>query len=357
MWYMGFREMGYRPLTAVWEVTMGCNMRCGHCGSSCAEPLPGELATEDAYSLIDQIADIGLKWITLSGGEPLTRKDLPLLIERLKKRSIAVNIITNGWTLDRDTAAALKKSGVSSVAISVDGTKAIHDSIRKPGSFDRLQEAFKNLSAENITTSAVTTICRQNIAILPELRDALINMRVQKWQVQIGLPMGNFKERPDWVISPSQVDDIIDFCYETSMQGKIKIFPADCIGYYTEKEARIRQKSYGTKELFLWDGCNAGARSFGILHNGDILGCTSIRDKKYVEGNIKAKPLAKIWNNPEGFAWRRKMTKNNLRGNCATCAYGNKCLGGCPNVRLTMDGDIYAENRYCAYNTAMKKRL
>ena len=61
------------PRTCVWEVTMGCNMRCGHCGSSCKTALPGELTTQEAFNFIDMCDDAGLEWINLSGGEPFTR--------------------------------------------------------------------------------------------------------------------------------------------------------------------------------------------------------------------------------------------------------------------------------------------
>ena len=67
--------MDYTPLTAVWEITMGCNMRCDHCGSSCEAPLPDELTTAEALALCDDLKKVGLQWITLSGGEPLTRTD------------------------------------------------------------------------------------------------------------------------------------------------------------------------------------------------------------------------------------------------------------------------------------------
>ena len=42
--------------TAVWEITMGCNMRCKHCGSSCAEALPDELNTSEALEVCDQLS-------------------------------------------------------------------------------------------------------------------------------------------------------------------------------------------------------------------------------------------------------------------------------------------------------------
>lgn len=347
--------MEYRPQTAVWEITMGCNMRCGHCGSSCEEKLQDEMTTQEAFTLIDEIAELGLKWITLSGGEPLTRQDLPQLIERLKTRGVSVNIITNAWTLDRNMAQTLKNSGVATVAISIDGLKETHDSIRKAGSFERNEKAFGYLKEAGITSGAVTTISKPNLVELSELCEKLINWGVQSWQLQIGLPMGNLKEKPEWVIEPEQVDDIIDFCYKTALARKIKIFPADCIGYFTEKEMQVRRISYSSNQIPMWDGCNAGIRGFGVLHNGDILGCTSIRDRRYVEGNVKKTRLIDIWNNPNAFAWRRKITKGDLSDDCSICNYGSRCLGGCPNTRITMKGNINSENQYCAYNLALKK--
>lgn len=347
--------MKYQPITCVWEVTMGCNMRCGHCGSSCAEPLADELNTEEALDLCDQIAEMGLRWITLSGGEPLTRKDILKLVKRLSEKGVAVNIITNGWLLEREMVRKLKENGISTVAISIDGTPEIHDKIRCKRAFEHARNAFFIMKEFGIHTGAVTTITKQNINILKELKEELINMGVQTWQVQLGLPMGNLKERPGWVLEPEQIKDIIDFCYDTAKEGRIGIFPADCIGYYTKKELEIKRMSYKSNMVSIWDGCNAGIRGFGVLHNGDILGCTSIRSREYIEGNIRKRPLREIWEDKKSFLWRRNMSKDQLSGTCKTCIYGAKCLGGCPNTRLTMNGDMYSENQYCAYHLTLKE--
>lgn len=338
----------YQPVTAVWEVTMGCNMRCKHCGSSCAEPLPDELTTEEAFDVIDQLSAIGLRWITLSGGEPLTRRDLPLLISRLAEKDVAVNIITNGWLL-ANKAHSLCEAGVSTVAVSLDGPREVHDMIRMPGSYERSEAGIREVKRYGKSVGVVTTITRQNLVHLPELREDLIRMGVDSWQVQLGLPMGNLKEHPTWLITPSQVDDIINFCYETMKDDRIRIYPADCIGYYNKLEQEVRRVSYQTSNT-QWDGCNAGVRGFGILHNGDILGCTSIRSREFIEGNLRERSLADIWNDPKSFGWRRDMSKKQLSGFCGHCIYGNKCLGGCANTRLTMEGNIYGENKYCSYH-------
>ncbi|MBO4291532.1 MAG: radical SAM protein [Lachnospiraceae bacterium] len=349
-------NIGYQPITGVWEVTMGCNMRCGHCGSSCEGSLPGELNTEEALDLCDQIAELGLKWITLSGGEPLTRKDTPELVKRLSGNGVIVNIITNGWLLNGKMAQKLKDSGISTVAISIDGTPAIHDKIRKKGAFEHARQAFHAMAELGIETGAVTTITKQNIDILSDLKEELIGMGVKTWQVQLGLPMGNLKERPDWLLEPAQVRDVIDFCYSTAKEGRIRIYPADCIGYYSKKDLETRRISYRADSYALWDGCNAGVRGFGILHNGDILGCTSIRSKEFIEGNIRERRLREIWEDENAFSWRRQLTKEKLAGSCKTCIYGSKCLGGCPNTRLTMKGSIYEENEYCVYNLSLKEK-
>lgn len=347
--------MKYQPITCVWEVTMGCNMRCGHCGSSCSESLPDELTQKEALDLCGQIAKLGLKWITLSGGEPLTRKDIYLLVKRLSSLGVAVNIITNGWLLERETAQKLKDSGISTVAISIDGTPEVHDKIRKTGAFDHARRAFLTMRELGIYTGAVTTITKENIGILNDLKEMLIAMGVQSWQVQLGLPMGNLTAHPDWVLEPEQIKDVIDFCYDTAKEGRIAIYPADCIGYYTKKELEIKRLSYKTDMVAPWDGCNAGIRGFGILHNGDILGCTSIRSRDYIEGNIRERSLREIWEDENSFLWRRQMTKEKLAGPCRICNYGSKCLGGCPNTRLTMNGSIYSENQYCAYYQTLKE--
>ena len=103
--------------TAVWEITMGCNMRCKHCGSSCAEALPDELNTSEALEVCDQLKDLGLKVITLSGGEPTTRSDWHIIAKRLVDNGIITSIITNGWLIDENFIHNAITSGIRSVCL------------------------------------------------------------------------------------------------------------------------------------------------------------------------------------------------------------------------------------------------
>ena len=89
--------MIYKPIAAVWEITMGCNLRCRHCGSSCAKPLPDELSTFEALKLCDDLAELGMEWVSLSGGEPTTRVDWDQIVQRLADNGVKANPILDTY--------------------------------------------------------------------------------------------------------------------------------------------------------------------------------------------------------------------------------------------------------------------
>lgn len=345
------------PITAVWEITMGCNMRCKHCGSSCTTALPDELTTEEALALCDDIVALGMEWITLSGGEPLIRKDWPLLVRRLRAGGVIPNIITNGWMCTEATIDEAKEAGVGTFAISLDGPRDVHDFIRKPGSFDRSIKALALMAERGVAAGVITTVQRRNIDRLDELHQNLLDAGVSSWQLQIGLPMGNFSDprNVEMVLPPDAVDRVVDFIHARSLDERMCIYPADCLGYYSKKEIEARTRAYRSEHAVTWQGCNAGKRSLGILHNGDVLGCTSIRDRAFIEGNIRERRLLDIWQDPQRFTWNRGLGKKDLGGHCQSCGFGDACLGGCPNTRLTMNGTIHSENAYCSYNVGLTK--
>lgn len=342
------------PIAAVWEITMGCNMRCMHCGSSCEGPLEGELTTKEALNLCDELGRLGLKWITLSGGEPTTRRDWDLIARRLFENNILVSVISNGWIFQEETAIRAKSSGVNAFAFSLDGLQATHDRIRKAGSYDKIMSAIDYLVANGLPCSIITTINSLNIEQLDSMYEILSKKKIFAWQLQIGLPMGNMVRNREHLSKPEHIDEVINFAYRHLHDDSLLIHFADCIGYFNQKEIEVRGKKTKS-ESYSWIGCHAGKNVFGILHNGDIVGCTSVRNKDFIEGNIRETPIREIWEDPERFKWNMTMSKEKLKGLCGKCAHGSRCLGGCSNTRLTMEGSIYGENNYCSYNIAVKE--
>lgn len=340
----------YNLESVAWEVTMGCNLSCNHCGSACHNKLNDELNTAEALSLLDDLAALGVKWIAFTGGEPLVRSDIFELMAAAVELGIEVRLITNGTLINPATVEKLAALNVGIVSVSIDGTCEQHNIIRGADCFDECCNALKMLHLAGIPTAVNTTLVKDTLRLLPQLKQELARCGVSAWQLQVGVPWGRLSTHNNWVVDVQDVGSIVDFAYYENLKDDLpRIFLADSIGYYSNKEILSRQKAYGCREFPVWEGCMAGITSVGILHNGDVTGCISIRDSSFGEGNIRERSIVEIWNDPESFEWRRGMVQSRLNGLCGTCRYGERCLGGCPNVRLSIAGDLYAANPLCLY--------
>ena len=82
----------YVPRRGVFEATLGCNLRCRHCGSRAGRPRPDELSTDEWLEVIDRLDHLRCQRITLLGGEPLARPDWVVLARESVKRGMDVII-------------------------------------------------------------------------------------------------------------------------------------------------------------------------------------------------------------------------------------------------------------------------
>ncbi len=87
--------------------------------------------------MCDQLKDLGLKAITLSGREPTAHVVTGMYCERLVDNGIITSIITNGWLIDENFIHNAITSGIRSVCLSIDGLEKTHDFIRRSGSFNK----------------------------------------------------------------------------------------------------------------------------------------------------------------------------------------------------------------------------
>lgn len=345
--------MNYRLKHAVWEITYLCNMRCKHCGSGCGIPLEDELSTEEALKVCDDLGRLGCGHLTLSGGEPFMRKDWPLLTRRLKENGVAVNCISNGWFVDQELLDTAKRVGISNIGVSLDGLKETHDFIRMKGSFERALGALELMRQNGMPTVVCTTVNKKNIKELSRLKDIIYERGVQRWQFQIGNPMGNLLKNSELLLPREGIEELVNFCHDTMKEGRVVIDIADCIGYYSKKDIELRKMSQQSSDG-VWRGCGAGKTAVGIRANGDIYGCLSIRDDKYTEGNVRIKSLCEIWSKPDAFAWNRKMSGDQLTCFCAECQYGPICLGGCSGSKIIINKSI-THNDQCLFKVMVDK--
>lgn len=341
------------PHYCVWEITLVCNMSCLHCGSYAGRSREQEMSLEQMLDVADQLADIGVKRLTLSGGEPLLRPDWDIIAKRLIDRGVHTGMISNGFKMLDNLEKFEKLHGMEVIAMSLDGMRETHDAFRRvPGSFDRIVAAFKALHARGFYTAAITSISNLNIHELDEMHDLLVSLNADAWQLQTLFGGGRMRERPDLMPGPDGVEKVARFiARKHAAKTPLNIFPADCIGYGTELEPQIRTSP--------WGGCQAGLRAIGIEANGNVKGCLSLypelqEGNPFVEGNLQKEKLIDIWNKPGAFSYNRDFRPSRAQGYCRDCQLLNKCRCGCSAQAYFSSGTTY-ENPYCMLYNRMSK--
>jgi len=336
-------DMKYIPGQAIWETTLRCNLKCLHCGSSAGEARSDELTTEEGLKLIKELAEINTREACMMGGEPFLRKDWFVLGKEISDNNIKLHFITNGYLVDEKIVSQLKKLEPRSLTFSLDGAKAkTHDFIRGvEGSYDRVMRGISLAQQADIPVTLITTVSILNIKELPELRDFILNKNIA-WQIQIAMPEGRFSE--NYALSKEEYYSVALFIASMKKKYSSKEMPvigAHCIGY--------NSKHFPELGLYPnWNGCQAGIGAIGIKSNGDIIGCLAIQEDSYIEGNIRERSLADIWNDPKAFSYTRNFMVENLGENCTGCKYGAICKGGCMGMSFGFTKKPHNDS-YCFY--------
>ncbi len=348
-----FDRFGVVPRRCTWEITLACNLRCGHCGSRAGAPRPDELTTEEALRVIDDLAALGCNHVTLAGGEPTLRRDWVDLMERLVGKGVRASMISNGLTWSEELAARAKRAGIHRMGFSLDGLERTHDCVRKANKgYRKVLRAIDISVAASIPVVAVTHITRRNLAEIEELHERLRRHGVTAWQVQLGVPTGNLSEDREAILGDEEVLDLIPRLAALNQQGlPPQVFAADNIGYYGEPEKYLRPSK---AKIPFWIGCRAGLDVLGIESHGAVKGCLSLPSElngcsDFVEGNVRQRSLVDIWRDPDAFAYNRRFRVEELRGDCAACDFGEICRGGCTWTSVAHHGHPH-QFPHCYYN-------
>jgi radical SAM protein with 4Fe4S-binding SPASM domain len=317
-------------------------MNCLHCGQSAGEVRTNELTTEEALELCNQLNELNTKVINLTGGEPILRRDWIEIGKRIRDLGIDLSILSNGLALDEKIIAQLRELDVYCISLSIDGgTPKTHDGIRGiKGSFDKCILSLELLKKEDLPTTVITTVHKENIKELTLIREQILD-KAKAWQIQIAAPIGRFPK--NLILSKEEFYSLAMFIAATRKKYSVKEFAvigAHSIGYHSKM---LRSTMLSP----IWNGCQAGITTVGILSNGGVKGCLSLPND-YVEGNIREKKLTDIWNDPEFASYNRKFKKIDLKGDCKYCNYSKRCKGGCETVSVTLTGEMHCDP-YCLY--------
>lgn len=315
-----------------WESTLRCNVHCLHCGSDCVASVETpDMPAEDFLHVIDTEitphVDPHKVLVIISGGEPLMRKDLASVGRALYDRGYPWGMVTNGLALTEARFRELRRAGLRSITVSLDGLKDDHVWLRQhPLAFDGACRAIRLCAAEkNLTWDVVTCANQRTIDHLPAIRDMLWELGVRDWRVFGIAPMGRAANNPELLLTDEQFRRLMDFIVAERQSGRHVSY--SCEGYLGTYEGKVRDHLYN---------CAAGVSVASILIDGSISACTSIRGK-YYQGNIYHDSFWQVWQ--ERFQpyrdrrWMRQSTP------CKDCKAFDFCEGNGMHLRRE-DGSL-----------------
>ena len=157
--------------TAHWSITGNCNYRCKHCYMSAPDAKYGELPHEDAMSIAQQIIDCGIREVTLTGGEPLIRRDFLEIVDKLLEGGVRISTIySNGLLVTDRLLDALDARGIHpEFNMSFDGVDGWHDWLRGiDGAAEIAEAAFRRCRDRGFPTGAEMCLHRGNKHLLRE---------------------------------------------------------------------------------------------------------------------------------------------------------------------------------------------
>ena len=315
------------PLKQIfWECTLRCNLHCRHCGSDCkVQSGQRDMPLEDFLKVLQSVKDSGADthkiMVVVTGGEPLMRPDLEKCGRAFFEMEFPWGMVTNGYALTREKLSRLMAAGLRSMTISLDGFEADHDWLRGvPGSFARASSAIRMAcSTPDLVFDVVTCVNSRNFGQLEQIKEFLISCGLREWRLFTIFPVGRAAGDKDLQLTNAQFRALLDFIKATRKEGRIKA-SYGCEGFLGNYEGDVR-------DYFFF--CQAGISVGGVLSDGSISACTSIRSN-YHQGNIYKDNFMDVWENRfqpyRAHSWMKT-------GECASCRWWKYCRGSGMHLR------------------------
>ena len=323
------------------HLTERCNLKCIHCYAADHNEEETGLSTRKIHDLIGELADRNGRAVTISGGEPLLRKDWYEILEHACDY-FNVTLNTNGTLIDSKSVALLSKSKPL-VQISLDGpNRAVHDKIRGKGTFNASISGVRRLLEAGLRDRLVIsmTLMKQNIASAPEMISFVEQLGVPKLRF---LPLhSQGRARSSWSTLDASTDDYLkwfDYVYydQTARSTSIEI-SGGLTGFLLYMPAEGEEN---------W--CTIGRRVV-IDHTGDMYPCALLMDEEFKLGNVNQVSLEEV----EKSSKLRELTSACLSrrekiDKCELCTWRSLCQSGCPALILLEKGSLWETDDFCRF--------
>jgi radical SAM protein with 4Fe4S-binding SPASM domain len=306
------------PISAQIDLTYRCNERCVHCYLDHDDH--GEMNTAEIKDLLDQMADAGVFYLNLSGGEILMRRDFFEILEHARLRTFCVKLKTNGVLIRKKEAQRLRALGVESIQISVYSHRAeVHDAITKmPGSFRQSIEAARLLRAEGLNVTFANVLMTENAADYQGVRALAAEVGAKATLDPTVTPMMD----GDRSVLQLNVDrkKLQEVFRDAALVGDVEEFCTPPAGV---DESALDMLP-----------CSAGHTACYVSPYGDVYPCVQF---PLACGNVRQTKFADIWRDSPQLNEVRSITLRDMQS-CSQCAHGATCTR-CPGLAY-LEGDM-----------------
>jgi pyrroloquinoline quinone biosynthesis protein E len=319
------------------ELAPGCDHRCAHCYNvwTADEGDPqagydtgGQLPTPAFKALMTKaMQQTGANHITITGGEPLLRKDALELIEHAGELASSVTVITNGSHVDQDVARRLATSGVSSVQLTLlAADRDEHDRLKGAVCFDDTVRAAVNLAEVEVPVQVCFVAMHENADRFADVMELCFALGVRAISYNRMSPTGGAIHHIARLMpTVEQIERNLETAETLGRRWGIHVATAMPI-----PPCLIRIERYSWVDFGF---CSTGSKSPNIVIDGTgrVRSCNLASG---VLGNFLHQDWAEIFANP----YQREF-KRNVPQMCRGCAYEQSCQGGCKESAFATFGD------------------
>lgn len=319
------------PKTIIWLLTARCNLKCPWCYAARFSKWGAELGTAEALGLIREAAAVGVRYLGLSGGEVSLRPDLPQLVRAASASGMSVGLVTNGTLLTEALLAELAACRVH-VFLSVDGVcRETHESIRGPGTWEKVLAAARMMTRRGIRFSAVFAVGRANYREAPAFVGLVRELGAAGACLIPVMPAG--RATAELVLGTPEMVEVLE-----GVEGSAEElgFPVSlwCVPFagLVTRSPRVR-----------FFACRSAGAEMDIAPNGEVLLC-DVLDLSL--GNVRG-GLIPAWEKQQKSEVVRALARPPRSGPCISCPERNRCRGGCFARAFLATGDLYAPDPLC----------